>query len=402
MFRRKSLKKKRAIASMAGMLMLLLAASCFAQTPLESDSTQSADACTDCNEDSSSLLVQDNTDLSNIQISPNLGAPELVSPSGIQYRGMLTYTWKAVSGALSYSLKVKDERNRVVITQCCNAFPAKAIYSLTPRKTLSSGVYTWSVSCRTRGRNLYSNDMEFTVCASLPGRATLVSPKDTIGSKNPIFVWQPVSGATDYRLKVAKAASPDSAIFDRTFKSEYVYSDIDQTCSVGPVLTDDLEQAVYYRWWIQAINCKGEGPWSYFKDFRYVPVTPGKSNPISPFGLITTNSPTFIWTAASAATEYHLEVYNRNKSPADDFILVDEGWFDASKVTKGYRCSGTLGPLPDDDPVYLWRVQASNDAADGPWSTWRYFETICAFKPGRDTKKSIDERASRIKASKQV
>lgn len=387
MFRRKPLRRMRAIAAIAGMLILLLTASCFAQAPLESDSSQSEGTCTECNEDSS--------------ISPSIGGPELVSPDGVQNSGKLTYTWNAVAGSQSYCLAVMDDRNRVVIKQCCNAFPAKATYSLTPRKTLPSGDYTWSVSCRIRGHNLLSDVMEFTVCTSLPGRATLVSPKDTIGSKNPIFVWQPIKGATDYRLKLAKASSPNVAIFDKTYKAEDVYSDIDQTCSVGPVLSQDLEVAVYYRWWIQTINCMGEGPWSNFKDFRYVPVTPGKSNPISPSGLITTISPTFVWTAASAATEYHLEVYNRNKSPADDYILVDEGWFDASKVTKGYRCSGTLGPLPDDDPVYFWRIQASNDAADGLWSTWRYFETICAFKPGKDAKKSIDERASRIKARRQ-
>jgi hypothetical protein len=390
------MQKKRAIAAIAGMLMLL-AASCFAQAPLESDSSPSQENCTDCSEDSSNLQVQDNTDLSNFPTSPNLGGPEPVSPSGIQNSGKLTYAWKAVSGSMSYCLTVKDDRNMVVIKQFCNAFPPKAIYSLTPCKTLPSGVYTWSVSCRIRGRNLWSDEMEFTVCASLPGRATLVSPKDTIGSKNPIFVWQPIKGATEYRLNIAKAGNPNVAIFDDTFAAEDVCSDIDQTCSVGPVLPDDLEEAVYYRWWIQTTNCMGEGPRSYFKDFRYVPVTPGKSNPIYPSGLITTSSPTFIWTAASAATEYHLEVYIRNKSPADDFILVDEGWFDASKVTKGYRCSGTLGPLPDDDPVYFWRVQASNDAADGLWSTWRYFETICTFKPGKDSKKIIDERVSRIK-----
>jgi hypothetical protein len=315
---------------------------------------------------------------------------------------MLTYRWMAVNGALSYSLTVKDDRNRVVIAQSCNVYPRKAIYSLTPRKNLPSGNYIWSISCRTRGRYLFSDVMEFTVCASLPGRATLVSPKDTIGSKNPIFVWLPVSGAIKYQLKVAKASNPNVAIFSESYNLEEVYSDMDRTCSVGPVLTDDLEPSVYYRWWIQATNCKGDGPWSYFNNFKYVPVTPGRSTPISPSCLISTNSPTFIWTAASAATKYHIEVYNRNESPGDDFILVDEGWFDANKVTKGYRCSGTLlGPLPDDDPVYFWRVQASNDAADGPWSNLRYFETICAFQPAKDKKESIRERVSRLKARMQ-
>ena len=47
------------------------------------------------------------------------------------------------------------------------------------------------------------------------------------------------------------------------------------------------------------------------------------------------------------------------------------------------------GTLPDDDgAVYYWRIQASNDAGDGAWSGWRYFETHCALKPGTDKKKA--------------
>jgi hypothetical protein len=389
MIRRESLQKKRAIAAMAGIMMLLLAASCHAQTPLELDSTQSSDTCTNCNENASNLQSFDDADLSNSSINPGLGAPELVSPFGTQNSGKLTYTWRGVGGSQNYCLVVKDIKNRVVIKQCCNALPAKMTYSITPRQTLASGDYSWSVSYKIRGRTQWSGQMDFTVCTSLPGKATLVSPKDTIGSKNPVFTWMPVNGAIMYRLTIAKAGSPNVPIFDETYLAEDVLSNIDQTCSVGPVLPQDLEEAVYYRWWIQTINCLGEGPRSYFKDFRYKTVIPGKPNPISPSGLISTNSPTFTWTAASAATGYHLEVHIRNKSPADDFILVDEGWFDASKVTKGYRCSGSLGSLPDDDSVYFWRVQASNDGGiEGPWSSWRYFETVCAFKPGKNAKKA--------------
>jgi hypothetical protein len=396
MIRRESLQKKPAIAAMAGMLMLLLAASCFAQTPLKNSGQED---CTNCDASTSSLQSLEDTDLSNSSIRIDLGAPELISPFGIQNSGKLTYTWKAVTGSQNYCLVVKDNQNRVVIKQCCSALPAKTIYSVTPRKTLASGDYTWSVSCRIHGHYLVSDEMEFTVCTSLPGRANLISPKDTTGSKNPTFVWPPVDGGTEYRLKVAKAGSPNAPIFDATYDVEDVFSDTEKICSVGPVLPQDLEEQKYYRWWIQTINCKGEGPWSYYKDFRYMTVPPGKPNPISPSGLISTDSPTFTWTAASAATWYHLEVYIRNKSPADDFILVDEGWFDASKVTKGSRCMGSLGPLPDDDSVFLWRVQASNDGGiNGPWSSWRYFETICAFKPGKNAKKSTDGIISRNKA----
>jgi hypothetical protein len=58
---------------------------------------------------------------------------------------------------------------------------------------------------------------------------------------------------------------------------------------------------------------------------------------------------------------------------------MEDASIDANEVTIGSRCSFILGTLPDDDPVYYWRVHASNDAGDGTWSGGRYFETHCAF-----------------------
>jgi len=232
--------------------------------------------------------------------------------------------------------------------------------------------------------------MEFTVCksTSFPGKATLISPKDTIGSLNPTFVWLPVTGCTQYRLKVAKANQQNVPIFESDYlDAEDVFSDTDKTCSFTPEPAElDIEPGTYYRWWIQTINCKGDGPWSNYKSFRYLARPPGRSTPISPRGLIATNTPVFIWTAASAATEYHIQVQN------DEDIIVAEDDFRADQVTKGSRCSGSLGTLSDDDPVYYWRVQANNDAypydINGTWSGGKYFEMICAYKPGTDKNKA--------------
>jgi len=382
MIKRESLQKKLAMAAIAGMLMLLLAASCVAQTSLDMGEPEN---CTNCSANVSSSLVLDDPDLSTSSIRQDLEAPELVSPLGIQNTGGLTYIWKGVDGSRSYCLEVRDDRNNVVIRQLYNALPAKTIYSKTPSKRLASGVYTWSILCRNSGDSQLSEPMEFTVCASLPGKATLVSPKDTIGSKNPTFVWMPLPGATQYILKVAKASNPSVPIFDGDYNVEDVFSDTEQVCSIGPVLPQDLEEKTYYRWSIQAINCKGEGPRSN-KDFRYMNVSPGKSTPISPRGGISTDTPTFTWTAASAATTYHLELINYHDGI--DVPVMEDASIDANEVTIGSRCSFILGTLPDDDPVYYWRVHASNDAGDGAWSGWRYFETHCALKPGTDKKKA--------------
>lgn len=113
MIRRESLKKNLAIAALAGMLMLLLATPCFAQTPLQNSGQES---CTNCNANDPRLQILDDTDLSNSSISLDLAPPELVSPFGIQNSGKLTYTWKGVSTSQSYCLVVKNDQNRFVVS----------------------------------------------------------------------------------------------------------------------------------------------------------------------------------------------------------------------------------------------------------------------------------------------
>ncbi len=395
MIKRESLQKKLAIVAVAGMLMLLLAASCVAQTPLKMSESEN---CTNCSANAFSSpdlgdFAQE-TELANLSVSQGLVAPELVSPSGILNTGNPTYTWNGVDGCQYYCLEVRDDMDNVVLKQWYDALDlpsAPDTCSVTPSKSLSPGDYKWTILCWNCVEEQLSDEMEFTVCtsSSLPGKATLVSPKDNIGSSNPTFVWMPVTGCTQYRLKVAKANLLNEPIFEALYDVKDVFSDSDQVCSIEPDPALDLEPDIYYRWWIQAINCKGDGLWSNYKSFRYLFRPPGRSTPISPRGLISSNTPTFTWTAASLATEYHLQVINYQND--EDIILAEED-FRADMVTKGSKCSASLGPLPDDDPVYYWRVQANNDASpydpDGTWSSWRYFETIYAFKPGTDKKKA--------------
>ena len=102
MIKRESLQKKLAMAAIAGMLMLLLAASCVAQTPLENERTGELHElqCQRFQFAGLENAVQE-TDLSNASISQDLEAPELVSPSGIQNTGRLTYIWEGVDLAAS-------------------------------------------------------------------------------------------------------------------------------------------------------------------------------------------------------------------------------------------------------------------------------------------------------------
>jgi len=214
--------------------------------------------------------------------------------------------------------------------------------------------------------------MSFGICTStsVPGRATLTSPNGNIGARKPTFGWRAVTGSTQYHLKAVDITAPNTLLIDKWYDAADVTSG--QTCSI---LSESTFATGTYKWWIQTRNCNVLGPWSYYASFRFVNVLPGMATPISPRGLISKSNPTFVWTAVRSATRYNLSVENHTGA----FIYVEP--FTAEEVTHGTRCSGVLSiTLPDDDTDYYWKIQASNDAGDGRWSSLRYFEFICPGK----------------------
>ena len=352
--------------------MLSLAALCVAEP---SQNISDEENCTGLGE-----IAAQVTGLSNASSGPNLAAPDLISPSGVVNTGKPTYTWKGVTGCIYYCLMVKDDHDKVVLKQWYESsdFPAAPkSCSATPLQALGPGDYKWSITSWNCAGLSLSSEMKFAVCesTSLPGKATLVSPNGDIGTKNPTFVWNAEQTSTRYCLKVANVRKPNAPIFESCYDAADVLTG--QTCTVTPKI--DLG-AGSYRWWIQTVNCKGDGPWSDFLGFKYRKQLPGRSNPLSPAGLTASSQPTFTWTAACAATEYHLQIDG-------DALNVMDVWCDAADVTSGSRCSLLLpNALPDGDSVYFWRIQASNDAGNGAWSSYRYFEVVCPIKPGADKK----------------
>lgn len=215
---------------------------------------------------------------------------------------------------------------------------------------------------------------------SAPGQATLVSPRDAIGTANPTFVWNPVVNCTKYCLKVASANQPNVPIRELCYDAHEVLSD--RGCLAKPEL--NLVPGSY-RWWINTSNCKGKGPWSNFTEFKYqLGLKPTKPTPLSPMGLISTKTPTFKWTAVPAATRYNLQVKTENK-------MVLNVWFDAERVTRGDLCS-VLSPASLPDETYFWGIRACiNDNCEPAIlldQDWQYFENICAFKPGAGKNKA--------------
>ena len=134
-----------------------------------------------------------------------------------------------------------------------------------------------------------------------PGKASLVSPSGGIGTNNPTYTWNQVSGATWYYLWVN---GPSGNIFKKWYTSAQANCN-GSTCSVAGA-TPNLGTGTH-TWWVQTWNdAGGFGPWSDGMSFSLA--TPGAATLVSPSGSVTTNTPTFTWNQVSGATWYYLWV----------------------------------------------------------------------------------------------
>jgi len=378
--------KKFMLVMIIGILLLFLAidASSVSEPPQVGDSTLGV-----INSDDSNLtnnfndcnLTNINSDNVNLTVGVGPGKATLYLPLGFINTGKPTYIWSKVKTAQFYNLLVFDSFGDTVINQWFKAESLrpdrKSRLSATPSITLTPGDYTWQIETWSSSGTTLSDVNPFTVCTSksVPEKPLLISPKGTIGTDDPVYIWYPIADAMRYHLKVASSTDLSHPVIDEWYDAADVLSN--RGCVVKPDVSLDEGS---YRWWVQAGNCLGNGSWSNFLSFKVSPTLPGKVSPISPNGLISTRTPVFVWTASSSATEYHLWVEN-DTDPVFDVVVA------AEEVTQGDRCySRSPIILPFSDIDFFWHVQAVNDIGEGPNSTTLWFETVCSG--GEKTRKA--------------
>ena len=294
----------------------------------------------------------------------------LYLPLGFITTGRPTFIWSKVAGANLYGLIVLDSDGNTVINQWFMAESLrpdrKSRLSTILPITLTPGDYTWQI--QTLGSSsTSSNPNPFTVCTSksLPGKPILISPRNTIGTVTPLYVWNPVPGALQYHLKVVNAKT-SALVINQWYNAEDVLSNHGASVRNFTALPSGT-----YKWWVQAGNCLGTGLLSDPLNFVISPSKPGGVSPISPDGLITTRTPIFVWTATPSATEYNLTVENETVPKLNETFLAED-------VTQGNKCYAMLPEiLPTDDIDFFWKVQAVNEQGAGPNSSLMWFETVC-------------------------
>lgn len=203
-----------------------------------------------------------------------------------------------------------------------------------------------------------------TINGTLPAAPTLVSPANGSAgiSSNPTLSWISSSGASSYRLQVFN---------DTTIQ-------VDTAGLISPsVSLSGLFQGTTYYWRVDASDSAGTSPWSSLWQFTTVnaasvPGPPTLSSPADSSTGIAMN-PTLTWLASSGAISYDVQV-----STDGTFTQSAKIVFDTTGVTDE---SITLNELPA-NATYYWRVDATNTAGTGVWSSVWVFTTGNISLPG--------------------
>ena len=101
--------------------------------------------------------------------------------------------------------------------------------------------------------------------------------------------------------------------------------------------------------------------------------TVGKANPVAPFGIIETSTPTYEWTPVRWATRYRLTVQDANEATtiqdAQETSIIDE-WYTVEEAGCASEEEGLCMVTPDIEVFeeYTWKVQACANENCGEWS----------------------------------
>jgi len=123
-------------------------------------------------------------------------APTLVTPanSATVATATPTLTWEAVSGAVSYEVRVDG------------IFKTTTEATSYVSATLTEASHTWDVRAKDSLRNwgAYATAYTFTVDTTGPAAPTLVTPANaaTVATATPTLTWEAVSGAVSYEVRV--------------------------------------------------------------------------------------------------------------------------------------------------------------------------------------------------------
>ena len=195
--------------------------------------------------------------------------------------------------------------------------------------------------------------------AAVPPVVVSIAPTGVVYGHTTTFRWYAVVGATRYFIQVYKGTT---LLFYRNYTATQFGcpAGTGQCGLVSPVSFS----AAGYSWWVRAGNATGFGAWSTRKTFSVSLARPIAARPISPYGTVASNRPSFRWYAVSNATSYSLQVDKAGSS----FIRKIYSSAQAGCSSGSGQCA-VYSPNTLSEGSYTWKIITWNPNGYGPAST---------------------------------
>ncbi len=265
-----------------------------------------------------------------------------------------TFKWEAVIAAATYEIWIDSTLNFTTALSRIG-IPANEIRILSPLVEYKR--YYWKVRAYNEdGVSEWSETRTFMTGYIMPTAPILISPTNE-SVMHPIndlkLIWNSSPRATSYHLQVTKLISFSNLVLDT------VITDTTYTLS-------GLDNFVTYQYRVRAQNGGGFSDWSYPFAFRTINVAP-----ITPSALISpannsVNQPInlkLVWSEVSKAEAYRFQL--ATDSAFTNIIQNEKTIYVLYRNIYGLEFNKT----------FYWRVQAWNEAGEGPWSEIFNFKT---------------------------
>jgi len=300
-------------------------------------------------------------------------APSLISPVGVTAAQPLpVFMWNRTPRTDTYTLTVYNGPTSIYSTTladsvACYGSICRHVY---PLSALNVGTaYTWTVQAANSAGASPATTGNFTVASPLAA-PILIGPTTKVESATTVtFTWNPVSGATAYRLQLYgvenNALNLSPTVHDQIYPAGTVCT---TTCTA--TITTTLVNGGVYRWFLTPLNGAAVGPNA---TARFRVAAPPTDAPIalSPSGDSSINPPVMAWQPVIGATHYKVTLYR-----SDGYTY----WW---QYDSGSLCNGTICrfTLPNSQPqeTHSWEVAGAAYTTNwvyGPTSARLYFTLV--------------------------
>lgn len=191
-----------------------------------------------------------------------------------------------------------------------------------------------------------------------PTPPSLTAPTGTIEDATPTYSWTAQANAQWYQLYVN---GPSGNVINTWYTASAVGCSAGTgTCSITHATTLAVGA---HQWWVNAWSPYASA-WSSQGNFTLAIDLPGEISRISPTGDVSTNPPTFSWTADPDATWYQLYV----NGPSGTAIINE--WYSAATAgcPGGTETCSVTPSVTEQNGAHKWWMRGYGAGGYGPWN----------------------------------